>query len=81
MSKKEEKQSFEAALRRLEQIVAEMESGETGLDAMIAAFEEGQRLLKVCSGKLDEVEKKIEKVIKGSDGEVTVEPFELKAEE
>ena len=39
MAKKEE--SFEAALKRLEEIVEQMESGETDLDTMIASFEEG----------------------------------------
>ncbi|MDX9869006.1 MAG: exodeoxyribonuclease VII small subunit, partial [Kiritimatiellia bacterium] len=54
MAKKEETpQSFEAALKRLEAIVEEMESGETELDAMIASFEEGQRLVAFCSSKLN----------------------------
>jgi len=68
---------FEAALKRLETIVEEMESGETDLDTMIASFEEGQKLVKFCTGKLNEVEKKIEKLVKDGSGGVTVEPFEL----
>jgi len=56
---------FEAALTRLEAIVAAMESGEMPLDKMIAAFEEGQKLLKCCTGKLNEVEKKIENLANG----------------
>ena len=81
MSKKEEKPlGFEAALKRLEEIVSCMESGEADLDAMTALFEEGQRLVKVCSTKLNEVEKKIEQIAeKGTDG-VTVAPFELTSE-
>ena len=73
MSKKEEKPlGFEAALKRLEEIVSRMESGEADLDAMIALFEEGQRLTKVCTAKLNEVEKKIEQIAEDSAGNATV---------
>ena len=81
MAKKEEAAlGFEAALKRLEDIVEQMESGETDLDTMIASFEEGQRLVKFCTAKLNEVEKKIEKIVEDGAGGVTVEPLELKAE-
>ncbi len=80
MAKKEEVLTFEAALKRLETIVEQMESGETSLDTMIASFEEGQRLVKFCTAKLNEVEKKIEKIVKDGEGNVTVEPFALNAE-
>ena len=77
MSEKSEKaQSFEKALARLEEIAAEMECGELGLEKMVAAFEEGQKLVKLCSSKLNEVEKKIEMLVKKSDGSVGAEPFE-----
>ena len=72
----EKKMSFEESLNRLDKIVQDMESGEMELDAMISAFEEGQQLVKSCSKKLNEVEKKIEKVVKGAGGEITTEPFE-----
>lgn len=78
MAKKEE--SFEAALKRLEAIVERMESGETDLDTMIASFEEGQRLVKFCTAKLNEVEKKIEKIVNESADGVDVVPLELKAD-
>ena len=81
MAKKEESPlGFEAALKRLEDIVEQMESGETDLDTMIASFEEGQRLVKFCTAKLNEVEKKIEKIVEDGAGGVTVSPLELKAE-
>ena len=70
MAEKTEKaQSFEKALARLEEIAAEMESGDLGLEKMVAAFEEGQKLVKLCSSKLYEVEKKIEMLVKKQDGE------------
>jgi len=78
MAKKEEVPvGFEQALKRLEEIVSGMESGTLDLDKMIASFEEGQQLLKFCSGKLDEVEKRIEKIVKDSSGAVGVEPFSV----
>ncbi|MGD9612447.1 MAG: exodeoxyribonuclease VII small subunit [Kiritimatiellia bacterium] len=52
-----------------------MESGELGLEKMVAAFAEGQKLVKLCSSKLNEVEKKIEMLVKNSDGSVGTEPF------
>ena len=73
--KPEKAQSFEKALARLEEIAAEMESGELGLEKMVAAFEEGQKLVKLCSSKLNEVEKKIEMLVKNADGSVGAEPF------
>lgn len=77
MSKNEEKVSFEDALKRLEEIVETMESGEVDLDRMVASFEEGQKLVKLCTDKLNEVEAKIEKIVKsGPDGAV-VEKFEM----
>ena len=75
VDKTEKAQSFEKALARLEEIAAEMESGELGLEKMVAAFEEGQKLVKLCSSKLNEVEKKIEMLVKNSDGSVGTEPF------
>jgi len=79
MAKKEEALTFEAALKRLEEIVEKMESGETDLDTMIASFEEGQRLVKFCTAKLNEVEKKIETLADDGKGGTKVEPFELNA--
>ena len=73
--KPEKAQSFEKALARLEEIAAEMEGGELGLEKMVAAFEEGQKLVKLCSSKLNEVEKKIEMLVKNADGSVGTEPF------
>lgn len=69
-------EAFEASLARLETIVKEMESGQLSLDQMLAHFEEGSALVKKCGNKLNEVEKKIEKLIQ-KDDEITTEPFEL----
>ena len=73
--KKEKTQSFEKALARLEELAVAMESGDLGLEKMVVAFEEGQKLVKLCSSKLNEVEKKIEILVKQADGTVIAEPF------
>jgi exodeoxyribonuclease VII small subunit len=66
---------FEKSLQRLESIVSEMEGGSLSLEDMISRFEEGQNLLGFCSKKLNEVEKKIEKLVKKGD-KVVAEPFD-----
>ncbi|MCL2105116.1 MAG: exodeoxyribonuclease VII small subunit [Kiritimatiellaeota bacterium] len=70
-------QRFETALKRLEGIVAAMESGEMDLDAMIASFAEGQELLRFCAVKLNEVEKKIEALVSSSPDNTATAPFSL----
>jgi len=67
--------AFEEALKRLETLVAEMEAGSLSLDQMIAHFEEGSTLVDICGKRLNEVERRIEKLVK-KDGEITTEPFE-----
>lgn len=66
---------FEESLRRLETIVREMEAGDLSLDQMMRHFEEGDKLAAFCNAKLNEVERKIEKLVK-KDGEIATEPFE-----
>lgn len=66
--------SFEKSMERLETIVADMENGALSLEAMIKQFEEGQALIRFCSGKLDEVERKIERLLT-KEGPVETAPF------
>jgi exodeoxyribonuclease VII small subunit len=79
-SKQEDKLKFEEALERLETVVKEMESGELSLEKMMAHFEEGSQLVKFCGRQLDEVERKIEVLVK-RDGDLVTEPFQTEAEE
>jgi len=55
--------SFEAALERLEAIVAELESGELALERALAAFEEGVALSRRCAGDLEAAERRIEQLL------------------
>lgn len=66
---------FEKSLERLETIVEEMEGGSLPLEQMIKHFEEGSKLVTLCSAKLNEVEQKIEKLVKKG-GALVAEPFE-----
>jgi exodeoxyribonuclease VII small subunit len=75
------KLSFEDALARLEGIVESMESGEVPLAELLAKFEEGTKLLKVCEGRLKDAELKIEQLKKQKDGTVTFEKFEAGRED
>ena len=70
------KLSFEVALGKLEAIVESMESGEVPLAELLAKFEEGTKLLKVCEGRLKEAELKIEQLKKQKNGGVAFEKFE-----
>lgn len=58
-----EEMSFEAALKRLEEVVAELEGGRLSLEDSLSRFEEGMRLSKLCQEKLKSVELKIEKLV------------------
>src|SRR5207247_803788 len=55
---------FEQALKKLEGIVEAMESEELPLDSLLAKYEEGSRLAKICQDKLSEAELKIQQVEK-----------------
>jgi exodeoxyribonuclease VII small subunit len=60
--------SFEDALNQLESIVETMESGDVPLADLLAKFEEGNKLLKVCESRLKDAEMKIELLKKQKDG-------------
>ena len=65
---------FEEAIKKLEDISKELESGELGLDESVSKFEEGMNLSKVCTKMLNEAEKKINILI-NNDGEIEEENF------
>ena len=72
--------TFEQAIERLEKIVADMEAAELPLEDVLKRYEEGTRLVRFCTGKLDEAEKKIELLTKKADGSVALKPFETDEE-
>jgi len=69
------KQTFEKAMKQLEDIVHELESGDLSLENAMKKFEEGIELSKFCSEKLDETEKKITMLTRDQNGNVNESPF------
>ncbi len=66
---------FEEALKKLESIVEAMESEELPLETLLARFEEGTRLARICQTKLADAELKIQKLEKNAAGEMTLKPL------
>ena len=69
------KKSFEQAMKQLEQIVQDLESGDMPLEKAIKKFEEGIQLSKFCTEKLDESEKKITILMQDATGSISEIPF------
>jgi len=63
--------SFEAALKRLEEIVRKLESGEASLDEAIALYGEGDRLKQQCEARLAAAQARIEQIQFGPSGAPT----------
>ena len=68
---------FEEALKKLETIVETMESEELPLESLLARYEEGTRLVKVCQEKLAEAELKIQQLEKNAAGEMKLKPLAM----
>ena len=51
--------SYEAALQELEQLAAQLESGQLPLDQLMAGYQRGAELLKFCHAKLEAIEQQI----------------------
>lgn len=75
-----QKTSFEEALRELEESAMKLESGELGLDDSIREFEKGIKLARFCQQKLDEAERKIEILQKGTEGNIKSERVAVKSD-
>ena len=71
----QEPTSFEIALKELEGIVKQLETGEAKLEEALQLFERGIKLSRFCSQKLEEAEKKIELLVKDTRGEYTAIPY------
>lgn len=69
------KQTFEGALKRLEQIVEALESGDLPLEKAINKFEEGVQLSRLCTKQLDETEKRVEILLRNEAGDRVAELF------
>jgi exodeoxyribonuclease VII small subunit len=71
----ETKQTFEAGMERLEQIVKQLEKGDLPLERSLELFEEGMKISESCRRQLEEAESKVELLVKKGDGKIVAEPF------
>jgi exodeoxyribonuclease VII small subunit len=67
---------FESALEDLELVVEQLETGALSLEDSLTAFEKGVGLVKFCNQKLNEVEKKIDFLVKDKEGKLQLKAFE-----
>jgi len=71
---------FEAALNKLEGVVEAMEADDLPLESLLARYEEGVQLVKVCQEKLAEAEVKIQQLEKNAGGELELKPLDTEAD-
>lgn len=66
---------FESELKKLEEIVSQLEEGDLTLDRAMELFEEGVKISRFCNGKLEEAERKVETLTRTANGRLTEIPF------
>ena len=72
---KRKKIDFEASLRQLEKLVAQMEGGDLTLEQSLSAFEDGVKLTRECQKALAEAEQKVQLLME-QNGELVTGPFD-----
>lgn len=68
--------TFEASLDELEKIVRQLEEGELALEESLELFEKGVKLSRECKERLAKAERRIEVLIKDSNGEMRLESLD-----
>ncbi|WP_110650905.1 exodeoxyribonuclease VII small subunit [Salinicola peritrichatus] len=76
MAEQDVPQDFATTLAQLEQLVAQLESGELTLEASLAAFERGIRLTRDAQNRLDGAELQVQALLEQADGRLQSVPFE-----
>ena len=72
--------SFESSLEELERIVRDLEQGELPLERSLELFEQGVKLSRECQDRLNQAERRIEILMRDSQGRPAIRPFEAEAE-
>lgn len=67
---------FEEALKKLEDIVSELEKGDLSLDDSLSRYEEGIRLSVACTKKLEAAKKKVELLVKSGEDKFDLRAFD-----
>ena len=70
------KKNFETSLKELEEIVEQLEAGDLPLERSLELFEQGVKLSRDCQQRLDEAERRVELLLKTSDGTFTKTDFD-----
>src|SRR5881397_1043289 len=73
--------TFEAAMKRLGEIVEQLESGELPLDESLRLFEEGVGLSKRAGELLNQAERKVEALTRAANGTLRAVPFDVESGE
>jgi exodeoxyribonuclease VII small subunit len=74
-------EKFEESMKRLEEIVNSLETGDLSLEDSLKIFEEGMALVGTCSKKLEAAEKKVTLLVKEGEGKYSQQPFNREDEE
>lgn len=68
--------TFETSLGELEKIVRKLEDGDLSLEESLKLFEDGVKLSRECQERLNQAERRIEVLLKESDGNLALQPLE-----
>jgi exodeoxyribonuclease VII small subunit len=79
-AKQEAARSFEDSMKRLDEIVEQLEEDKLPLDKMIALYEEGVSLARACGEKLEAAEQKVKLIAKKAGGGIALEDFDEREE-
>ena len=76
MAQEPKEMPFEAALKKLEDIVEGLENGDLSLEDALKQYEQGVRMADLCTKRLTEAEKRVEVLMKTNPGKFKTIPFE-----
>lgn len=79
-TKQDTPRSFEDSMKRLDEIVEQLEEDKLPLDKMIALYEEGVALARACGEKLEAAEQKVKLIAKKAGGGIALEEFDEREE-
>ncbi len=75
------RQSFEEGIKRVENIIEALQSGEVSLEESIKLYRDGVEILDYCSNKLNDAERQVKILQKSTEGQFKQEPFVEKSED
>jgi exodeoxyribonuclease VII small subunit len=73
--------TFEGSLKRLEEIVSQLEGNKLDLEHSLEIFEEGVKLVRFCASRLDDAERRIEILLADKEGRLHAQPFPEECED